>query len=152
MSCARLCRLACPRTPPSHLSHPRLLQVLERQILFGHGRQIILFLGSEGIGIDLVEHQHRRLVSTTQFLQSLLHYTDLLLKVGVRDVYHMHQQISLSHLIEGALKALHQVRGQLTDKTDGISQQEGQVVDGHLSHCGIEGSKKLVLSKHLTLG
>ena len=63
----------------------------------------------------------------------------------------MHEQISLPHLIQRALETLHEIRGQLTDKTDGISQQERQIVDGHLAYGGIEGGKEFVLCKHLTL-
>ena len=70
----------------------------------------------------------------------------------MRDIYHMHQQVSLSHLVKGTLETLNQVRGQLTDKADGICQQERQVVDGHLPHGSIERSEELVLGKHLTLG
>ena len=64
----------------------------------------------------------------------------------------MHEQVSLPYLIQRALETLHEIRGQLTDKTDGISQKERQIVDGHLTNCRVEGGKEFVLCKHLTLG
>ena len=70
----------------------------------------------------------------------------------MRDVHHVHQQISLTHLIKGTLKALYQIGGQLADKAHRICQQERQIVDGHLPHSGIKGGEELILCKHFALG
>ena len=135
-----------------HLPHPRLLQLLQSDVLLRGRRQVVFFFLHPRIGVDLVEHQHLRLLRTTQFHQCLLHHTDLFLEVGMGDIHHMHQQIGLTHLVEGTLKTLHEVRGQLTDKTHGVSQEEGKIVDGHLTDGGVERGEELVLSKHIALG
>ena len=69
----------------------------------------------------------------------------------MRDVYDVYQQVGFAHLVERRLEALHQVGRQLADKTDGVGQQEGQVVNGHLAHGGVERGKELVLGKDVTL-
>ena len=76
---------------------------------------------------------------------------DLLLEVRVRDIHDMKEQVCLARLIEGALETVHQIRRQLADESHRIRQQEGQIVDDHLTDGSIEGGKELVLSKHLTL-
>ena len=70
----------------------------------------------------------------------------------MRYIHHMHQQVCLTHLIEGRLKRLHQIGGQLADETDSVSQQERQVVNDHLTDSSIEGGKEFVLCKDITLG
>ena len=41
---------------------------------------------------------------------------------------------------------------QKRNEADRVAQQEGQIVDDHLAHRGVEGGKKLVLGKHLAFG
>ena len=133
------------------LCHPRLLEFVERDVFTGRCRQVILVLGSPRIGVNLVEHQQRRLVGTAQVSQSLFNDADLLFEIGMGDVDDMHQQVGLAHLVERTLEALNKVGRQLTDKADGIGQQEGQIVDGHLAYRSVKGGKQLVLGKHVTL-
>ena len=40
---------------------------------------------------------------------------------------------------------------QFADKPNGIAQEEGQVLDGHLTNGSIQGSKEFILRKDITL-
>ena len=63
----------------------------------------------------------------------------------------MHQKVGLAHLVERRLERLDKLRRQLADKTDGIRQQEWQVVEDHLSHRRVERSEEFVFGKDITL-
>ena len=62
----------------------------------------------------------------------------------------MHQKIRLAHLVERRLERLDQLGRQLTDKPDGIGQQERQVIDNHLANSRIECREQLILGKDIT--
>ena len=68
------------------------------------------------------------------------------------DIHHMHQQVGLAYLVERRFERLHEVRGQLSDEAHGVGQEEGKIVDGHLTDGGVERGEELVLSKHVALG
>ena len=63
----------------------------------------------------------------------------------------MHQDIRLPHLIQSTLESLNQLRRQLTDKTDRITQQERHILNHHLPHRRIQSRKQLILSKYIRL-
>ena len=63
----------------------------------------------------------------------------------------MYQQVCLPHLVEGRLKGIDQVGGQLADEPYRIGKQERQVVNHHLADGGVEGGKEFVLGKDITL-
>ena len=86
-----------------HRGHPHASQLVEREVLARGGREVVVVLGSEGVGINLVEEHHLRLVGTAQVGQRLVNDVDLLLEVGVRDVHHVYEQVGLAHLVERAL-------------------------------------------------
>ena len=81
--------------------HPGLLQFVKRDILLRRLRQVILVLRGPRVGIYLVEHQHGRFLGTPQVGKCLLNHTDLLLEIGMGNVHHMYQQVSLANLVEG---------------------------------------------------
>ena len=102
--------------------------------------------------VDLVKHDDRGLVRASQFLERLVDHLYLLLKVGMRDVNDVNQQVCFTHLVERRLKGIYQIGRQLADKPYGVGQQKRQVADDNLSHSSVEGGEELVLSKDLTLG
>ncbi len=65
------------------------------------------------------------------------------------DVDHVYQDVGLAHLVEGGLERLDEAGGELADETDGVGEQEGEVVDYDLAHGGVEGGEKLVFGEHL---
>ena len=64
----------------------------------------------------------------------------------------MYQQVGLTYLVESRLERVHEVCRQLADESYGVSQQERQVVDDHLTNGGVECGKQLVLGKDVALG
>ncbi len=68
------------------------------------------------------------------------------------DIHHMHQQIGLTNLIEGALKGLHKICRQLSDKAYGIGQQKRKIAYNHLAHRRIKRGKEFVLRKDFGFG
>ena len=136
-----------------HLGHPGLFQLVERDVFAGARGEVVGRLLNVGEGIDFVEYQNHGLVGrVAHLLQGLVHHLDLLLESRVRNVHDVEQQVGLAHLVESRLERVDQVGGQFTDEPYGIGEEEGQVVDNHLAHRGVEGGKELVLGKDLALG
>ena len=81
--------------------HPCGAQVFERQILTLHRAEVVLVLGRVLERIYLVEHQYGRFgIATANIAQCLVDHFYLLLKVRMRYINHMHQDVGLAHLIE----------------------------------------------------
>ena len=133
------------------LRHPSALQLLQRHVLTRRRCKVISLLLHPPVSINLVKDNHRRLLSTTQVAQRLLNNSYLLLKIRVRDIYHMQQQVCLAHLVQRRFERINQICRQLADKPDSVSQQKRQVPNRHLTHGRVKRRKKFVLSKHLTL-
>ena len=64
----------------------------------------------------------------------------------------MEKQVGFANLIERALEGFHEVCRQFADESDGIAEQEGQVVHDDLANRCVEGCEELVLGKDLALG
>ena len=45
--------------------HPCALQLVERDVLLGHRREVVLLLLGPRVVVNLVEHNHRRLVGAS---------------------------------------------------------------------------------------
>nr|DAF45424.1 MAG TPA: hypothetical protein [Siphoviridae sp. ctBLh2] len=131
---------------------PALPKVVERAVFARRRSQVILLLFNIGIGIDLVEDQIDRFVAGTNLLQGLLDHGDLVLELRMGDVHDMHQQVGLTHLVERRFERLDEFRRELADETDGVRQQEREVVEDDLAHRGVERREKFVLGKDLALG
>ena len=136
----------------AHAGHPRLLQLVERDILAGGRRQVVFFLFHPRVGINLVEHHHLRFVGTAEVFQRGVDHLYLLLEVGMRDVDDMHQQVGLAHLVESRLERVDQVGGQFADEAHCVGQEEGQVLDDHLAHRRVECGEEFVLCEDVALG
>ena len=130
---------------------PALPEVVERAVFARRRSQVILLLFDIGVGIDLVEDQVDRFVAGTDLLQGLLDHGDLVLELRVRDVHHMHQQVCLADLVERRFERLDELRRELADETDGVGQQEREVVEDNLAHRGVERREELVLGENLAL-
>ena len=63
------------------LSHPCLLQFVQGDILFGCWCEVVFLFLHPMIVVNLVEDNHRWLISTAKFRQSLVDYLYLFLKV-----------------------------------------------------------------------
>ena len=70
----------------------------------------------------------------------------------MRDVHDVQQQVCLAHLVQCRLERVHQVGGQLADKSYRIRKQERKVVDNHFAHGRIQRGKQFVFGKHFALG
>ena len=136
----------------AHAGHPRVHELLQRDVLLGGRRQVVGRLFRPGICVHFVEHHQLRLVCAAQVVERLVHHLDLFGEIRMRHVHHVYQQVCLAHLVEGTLEGVHQVGGQFTDKSDGIGQQERQVADDDLAHRRIEGGKEFVFGKDFGLG
>ena len=65
------------------------------------GSEVILIFRSISEGINLVEYHNHRLHCVSAYIcQSLIHHINLILKLWMTDIYHMHQHVSLPYLIE----------------------------------------------------
>ena len=104
----------------SQTSHPGAHEIRQGDVLAGGRSEVVGIRRNEGLGINLVEEDQRRLVGTAEVAERLLHHLDLFLEVGMRDIYDVNEQIGLAHFVKGALETVDQVSGQLTDETYGI--------------------------------
>ena len=83
------------------------------------------------------------------FLQNLIHRTDMVFKTFVGNIHHMQQQIRFTNLIKSRFKRLHQLSRQFSDKTNRIRKKERQIPDNYFSHRSIQSSKKFILRKNI---
>ena len=127
------------------LRDPAVLEFVQGAVLRLLGREGELVVGLVGVGIDLVEDHEDGLVRRADVAERLLHHLHLLFEVGVRDVHHVHEDIGLPDLVQGALEGLYQLRRQFPDEADGVAQQEGDVLDDHLPDGRVQGGEELVL-------
>ena len=130
-------------------AHPGLAKLGEGDVFALAGREIILVLGDKRKRVDLIKDRDDGLVCTADVGQGALYDFDLLLKGGMRDVDDMHQKIGFANLVEGGLERLDEFGRQLADEAHRVGEEEGQVVDDHLAHGGVEGGKELVFGKHV---
>ena len=83
------------------------------------------------------------------FLQNLIYRTDMVFKTFMRNIHHMQQQICFTNFIKSRFKRLHQLRRKFSDKPHCIRKKERQIPNNHLSHRGIQSSKKLIFRKNI---
>ena len=133
------------------LCHPRLHQFVERDVFASLWSEVVLVLLHPRVGINLIEHDDAWLVGSAEVAQCFFHYVDLFLKVGMRNIHHMNQQVCLTHFVECRFEGIHQVGWQFANEADRIAEQEWQVVDNHLAHRRVECCKQFVLCKHVAL-
>ena len=131
---------------------PGVLKHLEGPVVAGHGCKVVLLLGGEGIGINLVEDHNRRLIERLQFVEGTVDRLDLLLEAAVGDVDNMDEEVRFAYLVEGRFERFDQTVRQFADKSDGVGEEERQVVDHHLADRGVEGGEEFVLRKDVRLG
>ena len=129
-------------------SHPGAAELVEGDI-FARGReQIILGLRRISEGVNLVEDDDLLgAIVRNKLVDGLLHDLVLLLEVRVGDVHHMNQQVGFAHLVQGRFERLDKMMRKLADETDGVGEQERQIVDSDLADGGVEGGKEFVLGK-----
>ena len=133
--------------------HPlRGAQVFERQILTLHRASSRPRPWACTERIHLVEHQYGRFgIATANIAQCLVDHFYLLLKIRMRYIHHMHQDVGLPHLIERRLERFNKAGRQLAYETYGVGEQERKIVNDDLAHRGVERGKQLVLGKHIAL-
>ena len=68
------------------------------------------------------------------------------------NVHHVHEDIGLPDLVQGALEGFHQLRGQFPDEADGVGQQERAVFDDDLPDRRVQGSEEFVLREYVGFG
>ncbi len=135
-----------------HLCHPTLFEFLQRDIFAKTRCEVVVVLLYISEGIHFVEHQyHRFILRLANVLKCTVDHLYLLLKLRMGDVYHMHENIGIAHLVEGRLERVDKMRGEFADKADGVGEQEREVVDNHLAHCSVERGEKFVFGKHIRL-
>ena len=132
--------------------HPCVYEIVQGDILLCGRGEVVLVLLHPTVGIHLVEDDHGGFLGTTKVGQGFLHHLYLVLKLWMRDIHDMKEQVGLAHLIESALEGVHEVVGQLAYESHRVREQEGQVVHNDLAHRGVQCGKELVLGKHLALG
>jgi len=101
------------------------------------------------VKVHLVEDGDDGLVEGFEVLQGLVHHTQLLFVVGMRDVHHMQKDVGLAHLIERAFKALYKMVGQLADEAYRIAEEKGRVLVNELAGRRVQRGKELVLGQHV---
>ena len=121
--------------------HPSLHQFFKSNVFLCFRCQVIFRLFHISISIDFVEDNHARFAIGTQISDCLVYHLNLLFKIRMRNVNYMHQEISFAHLIQCRFKRINQISRQLTNKTNGIRQQERQILDNYLTDCGIQSSE-----------
>ena len=129
-----------------------MYEVVQGDVLFGGRSEVVLVLLHPTVGIDLVEDDHGGFLGTAKVGQSFLHHLYLVLKLGMRYIHNMQEEVGLAHLIESALEGVHEVVGQLAYESHRVGQQEGQIVHDDFTYRSVQGGKELVLGKHLALG
>ena len=97
-----LAPVSCPLTP--HLTHPRLLQIVERAVFLCRRRKVVRLFLNPMVIINLIKHDDGGLVRASQFLERLIDHLYLFLEVGMRDVDDVHKQIGLAYLVERRLE------------------------------------------------
>ena len=130
------------------LGHPGAAELVEGDVLAGGRKEVILGLWRVGEGVNLVEDNDLLgAVVRNKLVDGLLDDLILLLEVRVGDVHHMNQQVGFAHLVQRRFERLDKMMRELADKTDGVGEQERQIVDSDLADGGIERGKELVLGK-----
>ena len=84
-----------------HLVHPSSFQFVQVDILACTRSQVIFILRDESEGINLVEHHNHRFLRLVDFRQGAVHHLDLFFECRMGDIDNMHQQVRLTHLIQG---------------------------------------------------
>ena len=134
------------------LGDPAVLELVQGAVHGLLGLEGELVVGLVGVGIHLVEDHQHGLSGGTNVPEGLLHHLHLLFELRVGDVHHMHQDIGLPDLVKGALESLHQLGGQLADEAHGVAEQEGNVLNDHFPHGGVQRGEEFVLRKHVRFG
>ena len=67
-------------------------------------------------------------------------------------VHNKNKQVRIAGFLKSRVESPYQIMGQVTDKSYGIREQEGQIVYNYFAHRGVQGGKEFVLGKDLALG
>ena len=130
------------------LGHPGAAEFVEGDILARGREQIILGLGRISEGVNLVEDDDLLgAVVRNKLVDGLLDDLVLFLEVRVGDVHHVDQQIGFAHLIQGRFERFDKMMRELADETDGVGEQERQIVDSDLADGSVERGEEFVLGK-----
>ena len=96
--------------------------------------------------VGLVEDVDAGQISRPQLPDEVLHHLRLLLPPRVGDVDDVQQQIGILQLLQGGLEGLHQLMGELADKSHGVADHHVQsVADGELAGCGVQRVEEAVV-------
>ena len=131
------------------LRHPCALPFIKRNIFLRRWCQVIFILFFIRKIIYFIENHYHRFLMSIDFLQNLIHRTDMIFKTFVRNIHHMQQQICFTNLIKSRFKRLHQLSRKFSDKTNRICKKERQIPDNYFSHRSIQSSKKLIFRKNI---
>ena len=131
------------------LRHPCALPLIERNIFLRRWCQVIFILFFIRKIIYFIENHYHRFLMGIDFLQNLIHRTDMVFKTFVGNIHHMQQQIRFTNLIKSRFKRLHQLSRQFSDKTNRIRKKERQIPNNYFSHRSIQSSKKLIFCKNI---
>ena len=131
------------------LCHPCALPFIKRNIFLRSWSQVIFILFFIRKIIYFIENHYHRFLMGIDFLQNLIHRTDMVFKTFVGNIHHMQQQIRFTNLIKSRFKRLHQLSRQFSDKTNRIRKKERQIPNNYFSHRSIQSSKKLIFCKNI---
>ena len=101
------------------------------------------------VTVNFVEYKQSRFLQGFQFFQGIVDGADLIFVLGVRDVYHVQQNVTFKDFIEGRFKTFDEVVGQFADEPNGVGKQERHPFPGYFAHSGIQGRKKFIFGKNL---
>src|SRR5213592_3255179 len=76
------------------LRHPALFEIFQRHRVGFFAGMMMYWV----ISIDLIKNRNHLFVDGSQFFQRFIYRSDLVLKVWMRYVHHMDQDICLAHL------------------------------------------------------
>ena len=134
------------------LGDPAVFQLVQGAVPVVFRFQGELVVRLVGIGVHFVENDKDGLVDGPDFTKGLFHDLHLLLEVRVGNIHDMDQHIRLPDLVQGTLERFDQLGGQFPDETDGVTQQEGAVLDHDFPDGGVQGREKFVLRKNVRFG
>ncbi len=78
---------------------------------------------ASGQKVDLVQRAHDRLVDGADLLQRVVHSLGLSQDLRMRDVHHVHQQVSVGHLLQSGAEGCYELSGQLLDEPNGVGEK-----------------------------
>ena len=143
------------------------LELRARKSLFDHGTQPIQTLPGTGRHDDcirvltlqhrqhvriclihLVDHQLLGAVSRPDLGKHLPHRRDLALRIWVRAVHHVQQEVGVHGLLQCRPERLNQVRRQVPHEPDSVGERVDATVRGGIAPCrGVEGSEERILDQ-----